>query len=275
MLIKGLLYESCVEHCQARATNTNETIDLTNTNCLLTNARLSDTDVSLLSWLHSLPTETFSCPFEQKSLKLNIEKLQKPTLEASWAEHVLTTPFKPQTMFPFNATPTGKPRSTELMSRSLVSQYDGLSYGLIRSQVFGDNHRQSTTDMSHSLAVCNLKDHRTNSTNATILPTVQEVLHEETPSLSTPPRTTSPNFINRISPEISHRSQSSKQKNLTNKQINSTVTNHHYHHQLLTKELPADCLLKVRNSIFISLFSFFYSYLLGISKRSKRNYQTF
>ena len=79
------------------------------------------------------------------------------------------------------------------------------------------------------------------------LPTVQEVLHEETSSLSTSPRTTSPNFINRIS----HCSQSPKQKNLTNKQIISTVTNHH---QLLTKELPADSLLKVRNRIFMSLF---------------------
>ncbi|CAF5165361.1 unnamed protein product, partial [Rotaria magnacalcarata] len=147
LLVKGLLYESCVEHCQARATSTDETIDLTDPNSLLSNTRLSDTDVSLLSWLHALPTETFSCPFEQKSLALSIDRLQKPTLEATWAEHVLSTPFKPQTMFPFNATPTGKPRSTELMSRSLAPQYDGLSYGLIRSQIFGDYNRNFVNDM--------------------------------------------------------------------------------------------------------------------------------
>jgi len=93
LLVKGLLYESCVEHCQARATSTDETIDLQDPNSLLANTRLSDTDVSLLSWLHALPTETFSCPFEQKSLILNIDKFQKPILEATWAEHVLSTPF--------------------------------------------------------------------------------------------------------------------------------------------------------------------------------------
>ncbi|CAF0942016.1 unnamed protein product [Rotaria sordida] len=208
LLIKGLLYESCVEHCQARATNTDETINLTNPNCLLLNTRLSDTDVSLLSWLHALPTETFSCPFEQKSLKLNIDKLQKPILEAAWAEHVLSTPFKPQTMFPFNATPTGKPRSTELMTRSLAPQYDGLSYGLLRSQIFGDYNRNFVNDMSRSLAICNLKDNGINNTiTSTILPTVEEVLYEETPPPITPPRALSPSR-NKISPQNSQRSQS-------------------------------------------------------------------
>ncbi|UJR37530.1 hypothetical protein I4U23_030232 [Adineta vaga] len=214
LLIKGLLYESCVEHCQARATNTDETIDLTDTNSLLATTRLSDTDVSLLSWLHALPTETFSCPFEQKSLTLNIEKFQKPILEATWAEHVLSTPFKPQTMFPFNATPTGKPRSTELMSRSLAPQYDGLSYGLIRSQIFGDYNRNFVNDMSRSLAICNLKDNGNNvnntSTTGTVLPTVEEVLYEETPPPSTPsPHRLSP-AANVISPAVTHRAQSPK-----------------------------------------------------------------
>ncbi|CAF4750251.1 unnamed protein product, partial [Rotaria magnacalcarata] len=186
LLVKGLLYESCVEHCQARATSTDETIDLSDPNSLLATTRLSDTDVSLLSWLHALPTETFSCPFEQKSLTLNIDKFQKPILEATWAEHVLSTPFKPQTMFPFNATPTGKPRSTELMSRSLAPQYDGLSYGLIRSQIFGDYNRNFVNDMSRSLAICNLKDNgNINTVSVTPLPTVEEVLQEDTPSLST------------------------------------------------------------------------------------------
>jgi len=174
LLVKGLLYESSVEHCQARATNTDETIDISDPNTLLLNTRLSDTDVSLLSWLHALPTDIFSCPFEQKSLALNIDKFQKPILEGSWAEHVLSTPFKPQTMFPFNATPTGKSRSTELMTRSLAPQFEGLSYGLIRSQIFGDHNRNLANDLSRSIATCNLKENGH-------LPTVEEVLHEETP----------------------------------------------------------------------------------------------
>ena len=211
LLVKGLLYESCVEHCQARATSTEETIDLNDPNTLLSNTRLSDTDVSLLSWLHALPNETFSCPFEQKALALSIDKFQKPILEATWAEHVLSTPFKPQTMFPFNATPTGKPRSTELMSRSLAPQYDGLSYGLIRSQIFNDYNRNFVNDMSRSLAICNLKDNANNLPTAN-LPTVEETPYEEAqaPSTPSPPiRTLSP-APNVISPQLSHRAPSPK-----------------------------------------------------------------
>lgn len=88
-------------------------------------------------------------------------------------------------MFPFNATPTGKSRSTELMSRSLAPQYDGLSYGLIRSQIFGDYNRNLVNDLSRSLAISNIKDNAIN--NTTILPTVEEVLYEETPPPPPPP----------------------------------------------------------------------------------------
>ena len=192
---------------------------------------MSDTDVSLLSWLHALPTETFSCPFEQKSLTLNIDKFQKPILEATWAEHVLSTPFKPQTMFPFNATPTGKPRSTELMSRSLAPQYDGLSYGLIRSQIFGDYNRNFVNDMSRSLAICNLKDNGNNTVPTVALPTVEEVLYEETPPPSTPPpRTLSP-AANIISPQATQRNQSPKRSvtgpQFTNESVPMTVGQQH------------------------------------------------
>lgn len=77
LLVKGLLYESSVEHCQARATNTTETLNLSSPTTLLNNTRLSDTDASLLSWLHALPPESFSSPFEQKSLVVQVEKVRK------------------------------------------------------------------------------------------------------------------------------------------------------------------------------------------------------
>ncbi|CAF4533907.1 unnamed protein product, partial [Rotaria magnacalcarata] len=74
------------------------------------------------------------------------------------------------------------------MSRSLAPQYDGLSYGLIRSQIFGDYNRNFVNDMSRSLAICNLKDNGVNNAiTSTILPTVEEVLYEETPPPLTPP----------------------------------------------------------------------------------------
>ena len=137
LLIKGLLYESCVEHCQARATNTEETIDLTDSSALLSNTQLSESDVSLLSWLHSLPSETFSCPFEQKSLSLKIDRFEKPVLEAVWAEHVLSTPFKPQTMLSFNATPRDKPKPVEIMSRSLAVSHPKGNGTVIEERVSG------------------------------------------------------------------------------------------------------------------------------------------
>ena len=171
-----------MEHCQARATGTEESIDLADSNSLLSNSSPSDMDASLISWLHALPTETFSCPFEQKSLALNIDPLQKPTLEAAWAEHVLSTPFKPQTLFPFNATPSGKPRSTELMSRSLIPQYDGSSYSLIGSQIFNDPNRSAVNEASRSLAIFNLEENE--RTDPTGLPTVEEISAEE---ISPPP----------------------------------------------------------------------------------------
>jgi hypothetical protein len=96
LIVKGLLYENCVEYCQARATNSAETYNLSSPNCLLMPMQLSETDASLLSWLHSLSTDTFSCPFEEKPLKINIENLLKPSLECKWSDLILCAPFKSQ-----------------------------------------------------------------------------------------------------------------------------------------------------------------------------------
>ena len=131
-----MLYESCVEYCQARATSSVETYDLSDASTLLMQMHLSETDASLLSWLHALPIDTFSCPFEEKPLKLSMDRFHKPSLEASWADAILATPIKPQQMFPYSAVPTGRSRNTELMSRSLAPQYEGLSFGLSKSQIF-------------------------------------------------------------------------------------------------------------------------------------------
>jgi hypothetical protein len=132
LIVKGLLYESCVEYCQARATNSVETYDISDPNVV----HLSDTDASLLSWLHALSVDTFSCPFEEKPLMLNLEKFVKPALEATWSEAILTTPIKPQQLFPYNAVHTSRSRNMELMSRSLAPQYEGLTFGMTKSQLF-------------------------------------------------------------------------------------------------------------------------------------------
>lgn len=128
LVLKGMLYESCVEYCQQRATSSEASDEMTFP-ALLTNSGFSDADLSLISWLQHIPNDTFSCPFEQKSLKFDIRQLVKPTLEASWSEQILVTPIKPK-LFPHSAVPNMRPRSADVMTRSLNPQFDGLSRGL-------------------------------------------------------------------------------------------------------------------------------------------------
>ncbi|KAF5296709.1 hypothetical protein FQA39_LY12409 [Lamprigera yunnana] len=132
LIIKGILYESCVNYCQAKATGTKEsqTQEMNFSRLLDGSVGFSDSDLSLLSWLQSIPSETFSVPFEQRTLNVDVERLERPSLETSWTEHMLVTPIKPKT-FPHSAMPFTRPRSAaDIMSRSLMPALDGLPYGL-------------------------------------------------------------------------------------------------------------------------------------------------
>ncbi|XP_026684368.1 WD repeat-containing protein 47-like [Diaphorina citri] len=99
LVIKGVLYESCVKYCQIKATGSSESAgsELTFSSLLDNCPGLNESDLSLLSWLQSIPAETFSVPFEQKNLNVDIVRLDKPSLETSWTEHMLITPIKPKT----------------------------------------------------------------------------------------------------------------------------------------------------------------------------------
>jgi hypothetical protein len=140
LVIKGLLYESCVSYCQAKATggggaavpttngsttNVSETRnEISFCKVLDNNNGFTDSDLSLLSWLQSIPTDVFSVPFEQKTLNVDVERLSKPDLEASWTEHMLMTPIKPK-IFPHSVMPFTRPRSAaDIMTRSLMPSYD-------------------------------------------------------------------------------------------------------------------------------------------------------
>nr|KAG5699996.1 hypothetical protein BaRGS_001815 [Batillaria attramentaria] len=129
LVLKGVLYESCVEYCQQAATGS-EAANISYVS-LLQDTGFSEADLSLLAWLQSIPYETFGCPFEQKSVNVDVRPLVKPSLEASWSEQILVTPIKPK-MFPHSAIPAARPRSAEIMTRSLNPQFDGLSSGLRR-----------------------------------------------------------------------------------------------------------------------------------------------
>lgn len=126
LLVKGLLYESCVEFCQREATGSPQVTS--KTPALLSGAGLDDADVSLLSWLEAVPHDVFACPFEQRSLRIDVQPMVRPQLEASWSEQILVAPIRPTT-FPHSAIPSTR-RSVDTMSRSLNPQYDGLAHGL-------------------------------------------------------------------------------------------------------------------------------------------------
>lgn len=132
LIIKGILYESCVNYCQAKATGTKEAQaqEMSFSRLLDGSVGFSDSDLSLLSWLQSIPPDTFSVPFEQRTLKVDVERLERPSLETSWTEHMLVTPIKPKT-FPHSAMPFTRPRSAaDIMTRSLMPALDGLPFGL-------------------------------------------------------------------------------------------------------------------------------------------------
>ncbi|XP_030749294.1 WD repeat-containing protein 47 [Sitophilus oryzae] len=154
LVIKGILYESCVNYCQAKATGSADTHsqEMSFSRLLDGSVGFSDSDLSLLSWLQSVPAETFSVPFEQKTLNVDVERLERPSLETSWTEHMLVTPIKPKT-FPHSAMPFTRPRSAaDIMTRSLMPVLDGLPYGLSQSTAVSNGNPRamamSTGDIS-------------------------------------------------------------------------------------------------------------------------------
>ena len=151
LLLKGLLYEACIEFCQQQATKEGRgEIDVKSTS-LLTDSGFSDADLSMLSWLQSVPPDTFGLPFEQRSLNLDVRPLLKPSLEASWSEQILVTPIKPK-MFPHSAVPSSRPRSADIMSRSLNPQFDGLASGLWNGRNIMTSSVDSKSILSRSVA---------------------------------------------------------------------------------------------------------------------------
>ena len=84
LIIKGILYESCVDFCQSKATGSKTASDNIEFTDLLAKSDFSDSDLSLLSWLQSIPSETFACPFEQRSLNVDVQRIKAPQLETRY-----------------------------------------------------------------------------------------------------------------------------------------------------------------------------------------------
>ncbi|XP_077391319.1 WD repeat-containing protein 47-like isoform X3 [Festucalex cinctus] len=129
LLIKGILYECCVEFCQSKATGEaiTESEVLLGVDLLCGNG-CDELDLSLLSWLQNLSPGAFSCAFQQKTLSIHVERLVKPS-KAGHAD--LLTPLINR-LSPCPASPfRQRPHSADTyMSRSLNPALDGLSHGL-------------------------------------------------------------------------------------------------------------------------------------------------
>ncbi|XP_070817827.1 WD repeat-containing protein 47-like [Chaetodon trifascialis] len=129
LLIKGILYECCVEFCQSKATGEEITEGevLLGVDLLCGNG-CDELDLSLLSWLQNLSPGAFSCAFQQKTLNIHVDRLVKPS-KACHAD--LLTPLinrlSPCPTSPFRQRPHS---ADTYMSRSLNPALDGLSHGL-------------------------------------------------------------------------------------------------------------------------------------------------
>ncbi|KAM6938540.1 WD repeat-containing protein 47-like [Lycodopsis pacificus] len=129
LLIKGILYECCVEFCQSKATGEEITEGevLLGVDLLCGNG-CDELDLSLLSWLQNVSPGAFSCAFQQKTLNIHVDRLVKPS-KAGHAD--LLTPLinrlSPCPTSPFHQRPHS---ADTYMSRSLNPALDGLSHGL-------------------------------------------------------------------------------------------------------------------------------------------------
>ncbi|XP_069823581.1 WD repeat-containing protein 47 isoform X1 [Dendropsophus ebraccatus] len=150
LIMKGLLYECCVEFCQSKATGE----EITESEVLLGIDLLcgngcDDLDLSLLSWLQNLPPSVFSCAFEQKTLSIHVDKLMKPS-KAGYAD--LLTPLISK-LSPYPSSPMRRPQSADAyMSRSLNPALDGLTCGLSGHDKRTVEPGSKTSPMSHSFA---------------------------------------------------------------------------------------------------------------------------
>ncbi|KAK2189066.1 hypothetical protein NP493_115g02005 [Ridgeia piscesae] len=177
LLIKGILYESCVDYCQHKATSTRYDYKDLTLSPMLNGTGFCDADLSLLSWLEAVSHDAFCCPFEQKQLNIDVKHLEKPVLEASWSEQILVTPIKPK-MFPHSAISATRPRSADFMSRSLNPQYDGLAYGLSLPHREADNTSNEMKSMSRSFAGFHLNSTLAVLNNPSLMTTSVDKLFE-------------------------------------------------------------------------------------------------
>nr|XP_002801734.1 WD repeat-containing protein 47 isoform X4 [Macaca mulatta] len=185
LVMKGLLYECCVEFCQSKATGE----EITESEVLLGIDLLcgngcDDLDLSLLSWLQNLPSSVFSCAFEQKMLNIHVDKLLKPT-KAAYAD--LLTPLISK-LSPYPSSPMRRPQSADAyMTRSLNPALDGLTCGLTSHDKRISDLGNKTSPMSHSFANFHYPGVQNLSRSLMLENTECHSIYEESPERSDTP----------------------------------------------------------------------------------------
>ncbi|XP_045442901.1 WD repeat-containing protein 47 isoform X11 [Pipistrellus kuhlii] len=185
LVMKGLLYECCVEFCQSKATGE----EITESEVLLGIDLLcgngcDDLDLSLLSWLQNLPSSVFSCAFEQKMLNIHVDKLLKPT-KAAYAD--LLTPLISK-LSPYPSSPMRRPQSADAyMTRSLNPALDGLTCGLTSHDKRISDIGNKTSPMSHSFANFHYPGVQNLSRSLMLENTECHSIYEESPERSDTP----------------------------------------------------------------------------------------
>ncbi|KAM9283113.1 LOW QUALITY PROTEIN: WD repeat-containing protein 47 [Morus bassanus] len=137
LVMKGLLYECCVEFCQSKETGAEiaESEVLLGIDLLHGNG-CNNWDLSLLLWLQNLPATVFSCAFEQKMLNIHVDKLVKPAKAAYVSLMLFVSKFSP-----YPSSPMRWPQSADAyMTRSLNPALHALLCGLT-------NHDKRVTDL--------------------------------------------------------------------------------------------------------------------------------
>ncbi|GAU99644.1 hypothetical protein RvY_10612 [Ramazzottius varieornatus] len=126
LLIKGILYETASRLCTQRAKKGSDDLRFSS----LLPRMTPNLDMTLLSWLQSIPTEAFTYQFEEKTLPLNYRELEKPLLEATWTELIQQTPIRLHSGAPRESgdgvmTASARVAVNDRMVQSMVEQMDG------------------------------------------------------------------------------------------------------------------------------------------------------
>ncbi|KAA0183769.1 WDR47, partial [Fasciolopsis buskii] len=170
LLVKGLLYESCVDYCALMATEQKAEMQITgilggdldeeeeterrysgtqtaNAPATLNGGDINPSpsgqstrnrqpvapDLSLNCWLQSLGPASFSHPFQSQELQLTVNPINRPKLEpALWPEHILAEPTVRPLVFPYTHLPAAP---SGLLSSSI--QRSGIGARLMRGRLQG------------------------------------------------------------------------------------------------------------------------------------------